>query len=83
MVNRVVPGEKLKSEAIQVAKFLGQHPAVALSGIKKQTNYVLKDLKNYLDFESGEFQKIIMQPDFWKKFGKKIKMYRQYVLNAA
>ncbi len=83
IVNRVVSQKILKDEAIQVTRLLAQHPAIAISGIKKQTNYALKDLKNYLDFESGEFQKIIMQPDFWKKFGKKIKTYRQHLSNAA
>ena len=59
LVDQVVPYDKLEGTAIQTAQDWTQQSIRSLLGIKRLLNYTLKDLKDYLNFESGEFLKTI------------------------
>jgi len=59
IVDQVVPHKKLEKEAIQAARRIANRPTRSLAGIKRLINYSMKDLKDYLSFESQELMKII------------------------
>lgn len=59
LVDQVVPYDKLEGAAIQTAQAWTQQSTRSLLGIKRLLNYNLKDLKDYLNFESDEFYKTI------------------------
>jgi 2-(1,2-epoxy-1,2-dihydrophenyl)acetyl-CoA isomerase len=59
IVDQVVPYNKLEETAIQMAQRLAKMPTRSLVGIKRLINYSIKDLKDYLGFESLELLKII------------------------
>ena len=59
IVDKVVPHNELEQTAIQVAQQFAERPIRSLSGIKRLINYSMKDLKNYLSFESQELFKAI------------------------
>jgi 1,4-dihydroxy-2-naphthoyl-CoA synthase len=59
IVDQVVPIDKLEETAIQLALDWTQKPMRSLAGIKRLINYSLKDLKDYLSFESQELLKTI------------------------
>ncbi len=59
IVDQVVPFYELEEVAIQMAQGLAKGPTNTLAGIKRLINYSMKDLKNYLGFESQELMKII------------------------
>ena len=59
IVDQVVPFKKLEESALQVAQRLAKMPARSLVGIKRLINYSMKDLKDYLDFESQELLKTL------------------------
>jgi len=59
IVDQVVPCDKLEETAIQTAQDWTGQSIHSLLGIKRLLNYTLKDLKDYLNFESGEFLKTI------------------------
>ena len=59
IVDQVVPYSKLEETAIQVAQDLTKRSIRSLEGIKRLINYTMKDVQDYLDFESFELLKTI------------------------
>jgi len=59
IVDRVVPPENLKQEALEVARRFNEIPHRTLMGVKRLVNFSSKDLKEYLTFESREIGQII------------------------
>jgi enoyl-CoA hydratase/carnithine racemase len=59
IVNKVVPFEELENEAFRTAKYFAQKPATSLTGIKKLLNYSMKDLPDYLEFETQELMNVL------------------------
>jgi 2-(1,2-epoxy-1,2-dihydrophenyl)acetyl-CoA isomerase len=59
IVDHVVPNHKLEETAIQIAQDLANRPSRSLVGIKKLINYSMKDIQDYLDFESCELLKTL------------------------
>ena len=59
LVDQVVPYDKLEGTAIQTAQDWTRQSTRSLLGIKRLLNYNLKDLINYLNFESDELYKTI------------------------
>ena len=57
IVDQVVPFNKLEETAIQTAQKFAKMSIRSLVGIKKLINYSIKDIQNYLDFESYEILK--------------------------
>ncbi|MGD8523473.1 MAG: enoyl-CoA hydratase/isomerase family protein [Desulfobacterales bacterium] len=62
IVDQVVPYHKLEESAIQVAQRLAKLPIQSLVGIKRLINYSMKDLVDYLGFESQELLKTLGAP---------------------
>ena len=54
IVDQVVPYNKLEETAIQTAQDFAKMSIRSLVGIKRLINYSIKDIQNYLDFESYE-----------------------------
>jgi 2-(1,2-epoxy-1,2-dihydrophenyl)acetyl-CoA isomerase len=59
IVDQVVPYGKLEETAIQAAKDLAKRSIRSLVGIKRLMNYSIKDLRDYLSFESQELLKTV------------------------
>jgi len=59
LVDQVVPLNILEEKAIQTAQDFAKRPLRSLAGIKRLINYPIKDLKDYLGFESQELLKTI------------------------
>ena len=59
IVDQVVPYKKLEETAIQMAQDLTKRSIRSLEGIKRLINYTMKDIQDYLDFESFELLKTI------------------------
>jgi enoyl-CoA hydratase/carnithine racemase len=59
IVDQVVPDNKLAETAIQTAQAWTRRSTRSLLGIKKLLNYTMKDLTDYLSFESVELLKTI------------------------
>ena len=59
IVNKVVPYERLEDAALKTAQRFAQKPTSSLSGAKKMLNYPLKDLEDYLAFETEELLSIL------------------------
>ena len=59
IVDQVVPYSKLEETAIQMAQDLTKRSIRSLEGIKRLVNYTMKDIQDYLDFESFELLKTI------------------------
>jgi enoyl-CoA hydratase/carnithine racemase len=57
IVDQVVPFNKLEETAIQTAQDFAKMSIRSLVGIKRLINYSIKDIQNYLDFESYEILK--------------------------
>ena len=58
-VDQVVPDHNLEETAIQKAQDWTQRATRSLIGIKRLLNYTMRDLTDYLNFESGELLKTI------------------------
>ena len=58
-VDQVVPYDKLEETAMQTAQAWTRRSTRSLLGIKRLLNYSMKDLTDYLSFESGELLKTI------------------------
>ena len=58
IVDQVVPDDQLEQTAIAAALDWDQQATGALLGIKRLLNYTIKDLEDYLKFESDELLKI-------------------------
>jgi enoyl-CoA hydratase/carnithine racemase len=54
IVDHIVPYDNLEETAIQEAKDLTGRSLRSLEGIKRLINYTMKDLQDYLNFESFE-----------------------------
>ena len=59
IVDQVVPLNNLEETAIQVALGWAKRSTRSLVGIKRLINYNMKDLKDYLSFESQELLRTI------------------------
>jgi 2-(1,2-epoxy-1,2-dihydrophenyl)acetyl-CoA isomerase len=59
IVDQVVPLEKLEETAIQMARDFTKRSLRSLVGVKRLINYSMKDIKDYLDFESFELLRTI------------------------
>ena len=59
IVDQVVPYNKLEETAIQVAQNFTKRSMRSLVGIKRLINYSMKDIQDYLDFESFELLRTI------------------------
>jgi 2-(1,2-epoxy-1,2-dihydrophenyl)acetyl-CoA isomerase len=57
IVDQIVPYDKLEEAAIQRAQDLARTSIRSLEGIKKLINYSMKDIQDYLNFESFELLK--------------------------
>jgi 2-(1,2-epoxy-1,2-dihydrophenyl)acetyl-CoA isomerase len=58
-VDQMVPDNELEETAIKTAQNLARRSTCSLIGIKRLLNFTLKDLTDYLNFESGEVLKTI------------------------
>ena len=59
IVDHVVPYSELEEAANQIASDLTKRSIRSLEGIKRLINYTMKDIQDYLDFESFELLKTI------------------------
>ena len=59
IVDQVVPYNKLKETAMLTAQDFTKRSIRSLEGIKKLINYTMKDIQDYLDFESFELLRTI------------------------
>jgi 2-(1,2-epoxy-1,2-dihydrophenyl)acetyl-CoA isomerase len=59
IVDQIVPYDKLEEAAIQKAQDLTSKSIRSLEGIKRLINYNMKDIQDYLNFESFELLKTI------------------------
>jgi 2-(1,2-epoxy-1,2-dihydrophenyl)acetyl-CoA isomerase len=59
IVDQVVPYNKLKETALLTAQDFTKRSIRSLEGIKKLINYSMKDIQDYLDFESFELLRTI------------------------
>jgi 2-(1,2-epoxy-1,2-dihydrophenyl)acetyl-CoA isomerase len=59
IVDQVVPYSRLEEEAYKIAQDFTKRSKRSLEGIKKLINYNMKDLQDYLEFESFELLKTI------------------------
>jgi enoyl-CoA hydratase/carnithine racemase len=59
VVDQVVPLEKLEEAAIQTAREFSKMSMRSLAGVKRLLNHSMKDIQDYLDFESFELLRTI------------------------
>ena len=59
LVDRVVPLDELRAVALKKAEEFAGKPARSLKCIKRLINYSLKDLREYLEFETHELMRMI------------------------
>ena len=59
IVDQVVPFEKLEETAIQMARDFTKRSIRSLVGVKRLINYSMKDIQDYLEFESFELFRTI------------------------
>jgi enoyl-CoA hydratase/carnithine racemase len=59
IVDQVVPFEKLEETAIQMARDFTKRSIRSLVGVKRLINYSMKDIQDYLEFESYELLRTI------------------------
>jgi 2-(1,2-epoxy-1,2-dihydrophenyl)acetyl-CoA isomerase len=59
MVNKVVPYERLEDTVLKTAQRFARKPPASLSRTKRLLNYPLKDLEDYLAFETNELLGIL------------------------
>jgi 2-(1,2-epoxy-1,2-dihydrophenyl)acetyl-CoA isomerase len=59
IVDQVVPFNKLEETTIQMAQDWTKKPISSMAGIKRLINYSMKDLNDYLSFESQELLRTI------------------------
>ena len=62
LVNKVVPLSELQGEALKIAENFALKPTSSIRCIKRLLNFHLKDLKEYLAFETKEIGDIIRLP---------------------
>jgi len=59
IVDQVVPYSQLDLEAHKIALDFSKRSTRSLEGIKRLINYTIKDIQDYLEFESFELLKTI------------------------
>ncbi len=59
LVDEVVPLNELRNAALKVAEQFARKPARSLRCCKRLLNFSLKDLREYLEFETNELTKVI------------------------
>jgi len=59
IVDQVVPYIQLEEEAHKIARDFSKRSLRSLEGIKRLINYTMKDIQDYLEFESFELLKTI------------------------
>lgn len=59
LVDKVVPFDELRETALRVAQDFARKPRRSITGAKKLLNYSIKELEEYLDFETRELGNII------------------------
>jgi enoyl-CoA hydratase/carnithine racemase len=59
LVDKVVPFDELRETALRVAQDFARKPRRSIAGAKKLLNYSIKELEEYLDFETRELGNII------------------------
>ena len=59
IVDQVVPYSQLEEEAHKIARDFSKRSMRSLEGIKRLINYTMKDIQDYLEFESFELLKTI------------------------
>ena len=62
LIDKVVPLSELQSEAMKIAENYARKPTSSLKIIKRLLNFNLKDLKEYLSYETQEIGNIIRLP---------------------
>ena len=67
IVDKVVPVNEFEETVMDVAHTFARKPRRTLEGIKKFLNNSMKDLKENLELEDEEINKIISNSDFWKE----------------
>ena len=60
----VVPPEEMETAAMDLVRRFSQIPAPTLGGLKRLANYALRELENYLEYETREIIKIGHREDF-------------------
>jgi enoyl-CoA hydratase/carnithine racemase len=58
IVDQVVAPEELESTAMGVVRSVREVPALTVAGIKRLINYSIRELEDYLAFETSEINKI-------------------------
>ena len=71
IVDKVVPIDELEDAALEVARNFGKHHRRTLKTIKKLLNYPQDELKDYLEIETQELQKIVGSMDFYSELKEK------------
>ena len=59
IVDQVIPYSELEEEAHKIARDFSKRSMRSLEGIKRLINYTMKDIQDYLEFESFELLKTI------------------------
>ena len=59
LVDKVVPFNELRQAALEIAEDYARRPLRSIAGAKKLLNYSIRDLEEYLDFETRELGRII------------------------
>lgn len=71
LVDRVVPFNKLKDAAFQIADEISKKPSYIIAGIKRMLNRCNQGLQSYMEYENKVYSKIVHT----KNFHEKIKLY--------
>jgi enoyl-CoA hydratase/carnithine racemase len=61
IVNEVVPYDELENTVVKTAQRIAQSPTTSLSGTKELLNYPLKELKDFLEFETLTLLRILQR----------------------
>ena len=65
LIDKVVPISELQGDALKIAENYARKPTSSLKCIKRLLNFNLKDLKEYLAYETQEIGDIIRRPKTW------------------
>ena len=62
LIDKVVPLSELQAEALKIAENYARKPTSSLKTIKRLLNFNLRDLSDYLSYETQEIGNIIRLP---------------------
>ena len=62
LIDKVVPLSELQGESLKIAENYARKPASSLKTIKRLLNFNLRDLRDYLSYETQEIGNIIRRP---------------------